>query len=173
MLAFPSSMAAARAGVAALLSGSIAMTMALAPAARAATGIEPLVQATGPAETPADAEAAIRRTLARYASAWYEGNAPRMADVLHPEFIHRAVIHQADAPDAIESMSGLAWLDATDRGHGRNAKASERRMDVLRLETNGGVADATLQMSDRIEHLHLVRWNASWRIVDAVTEGTR
>jgi len=173
MLARPSSLASPRTGIAGLLSWSIAMSMAVAPSARAAAGIVPLMQATGPPETPGDTDAAIRRTVTRYATAWYEGNATRMAETLHPEFVHRAVIHQADAPDVVESMSGLAWLDAVDRGHGRNAKASERRMDIARLETSGGVADATLQMADRLEHLHLVRWNGGWRILDAVTEASR
>lgn len=133
-------------------------------------GILPLLQASGPAAPAPDPVAAVRDTLARFASAWYEGNAPRMAGVLHPDFVRHVVVHAPDAPDAVETQSGLGWIDWTDRGYGRNTAPSDRKADVSQLQVEGGVAQATLQLADHAERLQLVRWNNGWRVLHAATE---
>ncbi len=153
----------------------LVLALALAgagPLAGARTGalVAPLVQATGPATPPPDAEAAIRAALAVYAQAWYEGNAPRLAGVLHPEFTRQVVVHAPDAPDTLETRPGLAVLDECDRGLGRATAPSARRADVAGVQVAGGLADASLRLADRTEHVRLALWNHAWRVLGATSE---
>lgn len=133
-----------------------------------------LSQSAGPA-SPGPAEAEVGSAIERYAQAWYEGNAAQMSDVLHPEFRHLGVRHAPRQPDAVEASSGLAWLDRTDRGLGRNTAPAQRRSELQSLQVLDGVASAQLQLADHREQLTLVRWNNRWRVLQAVEEqgGTR
>jgi len=158
----------------AVLAVLAAVVMASTPAPVLAAPGDTVSQATGPA-TPLSAtesEADLRATVERYARAWYEGNASQMALCLHPEFIQRTVRHAPRKPDAIESFSGLAMLDRTDRGLGRSTAPLARKSTLHDLLIRDGVATVRLQLADRSEHLQLVRWNNRWRVLNSLVEVT-
>ncbi|WP_395703881.1 nuclear transport factor 2 family protein [Aquabacterium sp.] len=140
------------------------------PTSGLAAGLPPVVQATGPARPPADAEAAIQDLLQRYARAWYEGNAALMLGTLHPDHLHQTVVHTPNRLDRLEGSSGLAWLEQTDRGLGRATPPAQRKAEVAGLQVGQGIASAWLQLADRRERLQLVLWNNEWRVLHSASE---
>ena len=139
----------------------------LAASTLAAAAAPPVVQAAGPAAAAADAPAEIRGVLARYAQAWYEGNAALMAEVLQPEYVQLSIRHVAHASDATDASSALSWLDRVDRGEGRNPP--ERKTAVSDLVVHGELATARLELAGRTEQLELVRWNQRWRVLHSTS----
>jgi hypothetical protein len=127
-------------------------------------------QSAGPAFAPDNAEAALRAAIERYARAWHEGNSAQMATLLHPEFVAHTVVHAAHMPDALDSRSGLALLDQTDRGFGRNTPLAARKTSVLALEIGQGLASATVRVGERTERQHWVLWNNQWRLLQTAAE---
>lgn len=129
-----------------------------------------VTQAGGPAQPSAQPEAEIQALLQRHARAWYEGNSALMASTIHPHYQRQQLKHAANQPDTMEGSTGLALLDQTDRGFGRNTEPSARRAEVSALQVQGSLASAVLQFNDRSERLQLVRWNNQWRVLHAVSE---
>ncbi len=154
-----------------LLAAGVAAGCCL-PTSSLAAALPPVVQATGPSQPPADAEAAINDLLQRYARAWYEGNAALMLGTLHPDHLRQTVVHTPKRLDRLEASSGLAWLEQTDRGLGRATPAAQRKADVAGLQVGQGIASAWLQLADRRERLQLVLWNNEWRVLHSASERT-
>ncbi|NRF69240.1 nuclear transport factor 2 family protein [Aquincola sp. S2] len=151
---------------------ALGLAVASAFAQPAAGTAQPIgiTQAGGPAQASAQPEAEIQALLQRHARAWYEGNSALMAATIHPHYQRQLLRHTANQPDAMEMSPGLALLDQTDRGHGRNTEPGQRRAEVSALQVQGGLASAVLQFADRSERLQLVRWNNQWRVLHAVAE---
>jgi hypothetical protein len=93
-----------------------------------------------------------------------------MADVLHPEFRLVVIHHVPKAPDVVEPVAGLAFLDRVDRGWGRVTPIAQRTADLQALEIRDGLATARLVFAGRVETLQLARWNNRWRVLQAAFE---
>ncbi|MFN7551315.1 MAG: nuclear transport factor 2 family protein [Pseudomonadota bacterium] len=112
---------------------------------------------------------AIAAVVARYIGSWYAGDHATMAACLHPGLLKRRIC--TDREGGLEYLNALhrdEMVAATEAGIGvRRAAAFEGvRVEVLAID--GRIASATATCAEWIDHLHLVRDEAGWRIVHAL-----
>lgn len=129
-----------------------------------------VVPGTVRAQTAADS-AAIRAAAMDYILGWYGGDADRMARALHPELVKRIHLTDPRSDDSWVDQQGKSRLVAATRsGGGSAAPAAERRADVAILDIFRGAAVARVDAADWVDHLHLVREDGRWLILNVLWE---
>jgi hypothetical protein len=122
------------------------------------------------AQTSADS-AAIRATALDYVEGWYEGNATRMAQAVHPELVKRIVVSDtATKRSVIQNMGASALVNGTRRGFGKGTPRERQQKDVTVLDIYGNAATAKSTMADWIDYMHLARVDGRWVIVNVLWE---
>ena len=121
-----------------------------------------------PEEQGGAEDAAIVRAALDYSEGWYEGDAARVERSIHPELVKRIVRPGAPpAGDRLEEMNALHLVYAT-----RHAPipAQQRRTEVTILDRFAHAASVRVDAKDRVEYLHMARWNGQWTIVNVLWE---
>jgi len=108
---------------------------------------------------------AIERDVAAFARAWFAGDAPAMAQSLHPDFVNR-MMGLREAEDAVEHVVGLQGR------FGSKVAPARRSLEVRVLDVRPRSASAVAVLGDWVLHVHLARTGAHWRIVNAMWEMT-
>jgi hypothetical protein len=122
------------------------------------------------AQTSADS-AAIRATALDYVEGWYEGNATRMAQAVHPELVKRIVVSDtATNRSVIQNMGASALVNGTRRGFGKGTPREQQQKDVRILDIYGNAATAKSIMADWIDYMHLAKVDRRWVIVNVLWE---
>lgn len=111
-------------------------------------------------EQPSTAEReAIRRTCLDYAEGFFEGDADRLREALHPELVKRTVdggsLDPLGREELIESATG-----------------EDREMPTITVavdDVHDGIATATI-VSAYVDYVHLARIDGGWMIVNALWE---
>ena len=114
-----------------------------------------------------DSEDAVRSVVMDYLEGWFEGNAGRMKQALHPDFVKRCRGIEGDNPDALETLSARDMIDATADGEGRREDAPDRQIQIRIDHLSGGIASAQCFCHRYVDLLHLIEMPDGWKIVNA------
>ena len=117
--------------------------------------------------TVAGGEDAVRSAVMDYIEGWFEGNAGRMKQALHPDFVKRCRGIEGDNPDALETLSARDMIDATADGEGRREDAPDRQIQIRIDHLSGGIASAQCFCHRYVDLLHLIEMPDGWKIVNA------
>jgi len=117
--------------------------------------------------TLAGSEDAVRSVVMDYMEGWFEGNAGRMKQALHPDFVKRCRGIEGDNPDALETLSARDMIDATADGEGRREDAPDRQIQIRIDHLSGGIASAQCFCHRYVDLLHLIEMPDGWKIVNA------
>lgn len=112
-------------------------------------------------------EDAVRAAVRDYIEGWFDGDATRMEQALHPELVKRCRGIEGNDPDALETLSAQDMIDATAEGDGRREDTADRRIEIKIEHLSGGIASVTLLDHRYVDLLHLIRMPEGWRIVNA------
>jgi hypothetical protein len=113
--------------------------------------------------------AAIRQTALDYIEGFYDGDASRMEQSLHPELAKR-IAH----PDPTTGRSHLAEMSALVLTQLTRAKAdlptpeAGRQKDITVLDVFENAASAKIVASTWIDYLHLSKFDGRWVIVNVL-----
>lgn len=120
------------------------------------------------AQTKEDSTAA--RAVARdYITAWYEGDATLMEQVLHPELAKRSVSTDANGRSRFSQMGAMAMVRGT-RGRTKQP-ADQRLLEVSLLDIQANAASAKAVSWDFIDYVHLAKVDGRWVIVNDLWTG--
>lgn len=120
---------------------------------------------------------AIEHSALEFEGAWYAGDAPRMAAVLHPSFTMRHVGTDASTGGSIldQDVDANELVKLTRQGHGE-VPAAMQRHDVTVLDVYANAATAKIATWYGVDYLQLARWNGRWLVMSVVwgkTPGVR
>ena len=141
--------------------------LATALAALVSLGSAHATQA-GPGRAIGD-RGAIVRTALDFEESWYEGDAARMARVLHPAFIMR---HVRTDPHSGKSVLDQSWtaqelIAFTRAGRGK-VPPRRRRHDITVLGVFNNAATAQIVAWYGVDFLQLAKWNGRWVVVSVL-----
>src|SRR5262249_39415482 len=121
--------------------------------------------------TPADESDAIKRAALDYIEGWYEGDARRMENALHPELAKRIVHTDPKTQKSrLDQMSALTLLPGTRPGGGKASGPDKRQKDVVILDQFENAASVKVVAADWVDYLRVARYNGRWVIVNALWE---
>lgn len=123
------------------------------------------------------ADRAIEHSALEFEEAWYAGDAPRMAAVLHPSFTMRHVGTDASTGRSTldQNVDANELVELTRQGHGV-VPATMQRHDVTVLNVYANAATAMIATWYGVDYLELAQWNGRWLIMNVVwgkTPGVR
>ena len=114
---------------------------------------------------------AIKQTALAYGQGWYEGNAERMEQALHPDLAKRAFFPDPLRGKArIDHLSALGLVQATREGHGTKTPKDQQRTEVKVLDVFGNAATVRLRMHDWVDYMHMTKLGGRWVIVNVLWE---
>jgi Putative lumazine-binding len=120
--------------------------------------------------TQDDADA-IKRAAIDYIEGWYEGDAKRMENALHPELAKRIVRTDPKTQKSrLDQMSAMTLVQGTRAGGGKATSTDRRQKDVVILDQFEGAASVKVVAADWVDYLHLGRFNGKWVIVNVLWE---
>jgi hypothetical protein len=129
-----------------------------------------LVAGSARAQSAADS-AAIRAAALDYAEGWYEGNAERMARVLHPELVKRIVVRDTTTGKSmVQGMGASVLVNSTRHGYGKETPRERQQKDVTILDIFGNAACAKAVMADWVDYMQLGKVDGRWLIVNVLWE---
>lgn len=147
------------------LSLLFALTLSFAPGAWATEA----ASASVPAASETDLTG-IRQAALDYAEGWYEGDAARMEQALHPDLAKRVVVTDANGKSRLDPMSALRLVQAVRTGHGKTTPKEKQRKDVTIFDVHGNAATVKLVMADWTDYMHIAKLNGKWVIVNVLWE---
>jgi len=104
---------------------------------------------------------AVEAAATEYFGSWFDGDAERMGQVLHPDLCKRRV------GGRLEFTTRTQMVEATAAGEGMS-QAEDRSLDVVVLDVYGDMASVRVRSSVFYEYLHLVRTDDGWKIANAL-----
>ena len=132
--------------------------------AGAVTGATPVA-----AQTVADS-AGIRQAALDYIEGWYQGNAERMEQAVHPDLAKRIINTDERGRSMLGHQSAMTLVQNTRRGGGKNSPPAEVRTDVKILDVFRNVASVRVDAGTWIDYLHVAKWNGRWVIINVLWE---
>ena len=128
----------------------------------------PLVagEETALAEEKRRIEAATRD----YIDGWYEGNAERMANALHPDLAKRNVERLPDGRNFLRTLSADAMIEFTRAGFGARSRKEGQVNEVIILDLLESSASVKSVSHEFVDYLHLAKVNGQWKIVNVLWE---
>jgi hypothetical protein len=109
---------------------------------------------------------AILRVAADYIESWFEGDAERMRQSLHPDLVKRSLDRGGLAAEpTLDTIGAEDMVSAA--GAGRGTKYP-RGQTVTILDLHNDVASVKVSSAPYIEYLHVARFGRSWLIVNVL-----
>jgi hypothetical protein len=127
------------------------------------------VPALAQTKASAEDEAAIRATALNYVEGWYEGNAARMEEALHPDLAKR-MAHEANSHTRLEQMSAMGLVQMTRAGYGKKVPPAQQIKNIVILDVFGNAASVRAEMSGWIDYMHMAKFDGKWKIVNVLWE---
>lgn len=122
------------------------------------------------AQTTADTTAIVETAL-NYIEGWYEGNAARMEQSLHPDLAKR-IVNTREGQSTLQHMGAEQLIQGTAKGYGKQTPQNEQRKDVTILDIYENVASVKVVARDWIDYLHVGKYNGEWKIINVLWEMT-
>ena len=131
-----------------------------------------LLPCTSGAQSDAAVEdSAVTRTALNYVEGWYEGNAARMEQALHPELAKRMVYTDPrSGRSQLNQMSAMTLVQYTARGGGNKTPKDRQMKDVTILDRYNNVAMVKVVAADWVDYLQEAKYNGEWKIVNVLWE---
>ncbi|HYU14692.1 MAG TPA: nuclear transport factor 2 family protein [Candidatus Acidoferrum sp.] len=124
---------------------------------------------SNPGAGPGSERAAIVRAALDYIEGWFDGDVARMERVLHPELARQTL--QDDG--SVRTLTREMMLAFTAEGGGRSEDAPNRQLEVEVDRLDAPLATAVVRSHLYVDHLHLVRTQAGWKIVSMLWQRRR
>jgi hypothetical protein len=120
-------------------------------------------------EAPSTAAAEqITATALDYIEGWFDGDAERMRQALHPDLAKRSL--ETDGPEAeqIKTLTAEQMIGWTGEGMGRAEDPSDRRIEVTINRVDDRIATATCLCALYVDYLQLAKTSEGWKIVNVL-----
>ena len=114
-------------------------------------------------------ETAIVDTVLDYFEGWFDGDAERMDQALHPGLAKRSLKQDGQT---LDETSAEWMIDATGRGAGKARDPGDRRIEVHVDDVYGTIANVTVHSAVYREYVQLARTADGWRIVNTLWQWT-
>jgi hypothetical protein len=109
---------------------------------------------------------AILRVAADYIESWFEGDAERMRQSLHPNLVKRSLDREGiGAEPTLDTIGAEDMVRAT--GAGRGTKYP-RGHNATILDLNDDMAAVRVTSTPYVEYLHVARFGRQWLIVNVL-----
>ena len=119
----------------------------------------------------AEDAAAIKKPALDYIEGWYEGNAARMENALHPELAKRAlIVDLSTGHSRLDSMSAMSLVQRTRAGGGSKTPKDKQQKDVTILDRFNNAAIVKVVAAEWVDYLQEVKINGEWKIVNVLWE---
>ncbi len=107
---------------------------------------------------------AVRTTVTNYIQAYYTGDAHRMEQTLHPNYLKHKI--HGDIP--VREQTGAQLVNDVRSGGGLRMPEAERTEQVTVLDVAGNIASAKLVTPDWVDYLTLSKVDGRWKILSVV-----
>ena len=119
-------------------------------------------------DSDADREAVIA-CVRDYIDGWYEGDAERIANALHPDLMKRTV-RSKDGADFLSPVSCAKMIEYTRAGAGKKSALKNQVNEVIVLDMMKKTATAKSISHEFVDYIHLARIDGKWWIVNVLWE---
>jgi hypothetical protein len=108
-----------------------------------------------------------------YFDGWFDGDAARMENALHPEFVKRT--SGPDQASTLGIITAAQMVEWTGHGEGKQLadRIGDRSIDVTILDVNVDIATVLVRSEPYHEYLHLVRTREGWKLANALWRNNR
>lgn len=104
-----------------------------------------------------------------YIDGWYEGNAERMKQALHPNLAKRQITGKPDS-QFLSPVSASALIEYTKMGYGKLKDGRIPDNKVIVLDIYHNMAMVKTISPKFIDYIHLAKINGQWKIVNVLWE---
>lgn len=116
---------------------------------------------------PTDADrAAVEACVRDYYEGWFEGDAGRMAQALHPDLRKRSFGQGRDRVPELDDTSCGEMVEAA--GDGRGVPRKGDRLDIRICDIGAGIASAVGYTDHYVDYVHLIETPDGWKIINAL-----
>jgi Putative lumazine-binding len=115
-------------------------------------------------KTAGDDAAAVRATVTDYIEGYYNGDASRMEQTLHPHYL-KHMIH-GDIP--MREKSGLQMISEVRKNGPSELTKAEKTEQVQVLDVAGEIASAKLTTPHWVDYMTLAKSEGKWKILSVV-----
>jgi len=119
-------------------------------------------------ESTDNKKAAVERVAMDYIEGWYDGNAERMEQALHPELVKRAMIQDAEGKEYFRNLTKSDMVKATEGGGGKKIPIDGRQINITVLDVYKTIATVRVESGSFIDYLHLGKTEGDWKIVNVL-----
>ncbi len=117
-----------------------------------------------------DEIAAIEETAMNYMEAWYQGDARKMKESLHPELAKRSLREGYGGKKELRLTTASDMYLYTKSGYGENLWRKHFNIEVVVLDYYKNIASVKVIAPHYMEYLHLVKFEGKWVILNALYE---
>lgn len=121
------------------------------------------------AQTDADSTA-IKNTALDYIEGWYERDAQRMENALHPKLVKRLMRKTPDGKYMIGEQDASILIKNTGKGEGYRVPAAEQQKGITILDQFGDAAVVKVNANRWVDYLQMVKWKGEWKILNVLWE---
>ena len=121
-------------------------------------------------ETASD-EATIKKTALDYIEGWYEGDAARMENAIHPELAKRMIFTDPKSGRSqFNHMGAMQLVQNTRRGGGSKTPKDQQTKEITILDRYNNAAVVKIVASGWIDYLEVAKFNREWKIINVLWE---
>ncbi len=121
------------------------------------------------AENP-DELSAIKETAMNYMEAWYQGDADKMKESLHPKLAKRSLREGYGGKKELRRTTAADMFLYTKGGYGENLWRKNFTIEVIVLDFYKNIASVKVIAPHYLEYLHLIKSDGKWVILNALYE---
>lgn len=117
------------------------------------------------ADERATVESAVVGAVLDYFEGWFEGDASRMEQALHPHLVKRC---PEEGGSTLDETTAEQMIRATAHGVGRERSRGDNQIEVTVEDVHGAIANVTVRSAIYREYVQLVRTPDGWKIVNTL-----
>lgn len=106
----------------------------------------------------------LEKPLRDYAEGWYDKDAARVGESLHPNLAKRSL--NPESPGGIDQYTRSSLLDVVEQYGGPGGTGRIFEMTVLDVKNQ--IASVRLVSNSFVDHVHLVRQDSQWKILNVL-----
>ena len=135
------------------------------------TGLIGLLFTCASGQDTSSDESAIRKTALDYIEGWYEGDAARMENALHPELAKRMISTDPKTGHSqFNHMGAMQLVQNTRRGGGSKTPKEQQTKDITILDRYNNAAVVKIVASGWVDYLEEAKFNGQWKIINVLWE---
>ena len=116
-------------------------------------------------------EQLIRQAVMDYTDAWYEQDAEKGKNSLHPDLVKRIVQTDAESgQDFLELMSAEKLADRWRSGDGKKTPKEDQWKKISILDRFGKMASVKLETAGWVDFMQLAKYDGRWLIINILWE---